>query len=129
MIRPQSQRRLWRRGERAVAWWLRLRGWQVLGRNVRVGRDELDIVASHAQRGLIAVVEVKSTRGHGRVIDRVDAQKQFRIARAAERLPRAWLASRRLRFDVAVVQVRRWRCRVDYFPSAFDDLRGWGTCP
>ena len=112
-----------RRGERAVRWWLRLRGWRLLGRNVRVGHDELDLVVVHPARRLLAIVEVKSTAGSGNVINRVDVRKQHRMARAAERLPVSWRRNRLMRFDVATVRVGRWRCRVQYAPGAFDDTR------
>jgi putative endonuclease len=123
VIAPIDRGRIGRRGERAVAWWLRLRGWRLLGRNIRVGPDELDIVAVHPRRRLLAIVEVKSTGTGAGVIDRVDTSKQHRIARAAERLPLSWRRNRMMRFDIATVHVGRWRCRVRYASGAFDDTR------
>jgi Holliday junction resolvase-like predicted endonuclease len=95
----------------------------MLGRNVRVGSDELDLVLVHPRRAILAVVEVKATRGHWPIGGRVDRFKQRRIARAAERLPLHWREGRRMRFDVATVVVGRWRCRVSHCPAAFDDPR------
>ena len=122
MTRVRSAARAGRRGERAVRWWLRLRGWRLLGRNVRVGRDELDIVAAHPSKPVLAVVEVKASRGDVDAVVRVDHRKQCRVARAAERLPEPWRRGRRLRFDVASVRVGWW-CRVRYRAGAFDDPR------
>jgi Holliday junction resolvase-like predicted endonuclease len=100
-----------------------MRGWRVLGQNVRVGSDELDLVLVHPRASIIAIVEVKATRGGRPIADRVDEHKQRRIARAAERLPRHWMYGRAMRFDVATVRVGRWRCRVTHAPSAFADPR------
>ena len=123
MIARRSSASIGRRGERAVRWWLRLRGWRLLGRNVRVGHDELDLVVVHPACHLLAIVEVKATAGSGSVINRVDVMKQHRMARAAERLPLSWRRNRLMRFDVATVHVGRWRCHVQYAKGAFDDTR------
>ena len=106
-----------------MRWHLRLRGWRVLGRNVRIGVDELDLVLVHPGKSILAIVEVKATRGHWPIGSRVDDTKQCRIARAAERLPQHWREGRMMRFDVATVEVGRWRCRVTHAPAAFDDPR------
>ncbi|HJO15685.1 MAG TPA: YraN family protein [Phycisphaerales bacterium] len=114
---------MWRRGERAVARYLRWRGWRVLARNHRVGHDELDVIAVHPTKRVLAIVEVKSTATKQRCIDRVGYAKQCRIARASARLPQRWRAGRAMRFDVAEVHVRRWWCCVRYNAAAFDDPR------
>ncbi|MDP7070623.1 MAG: YraN family protein [Phycisphaerales bacterium] len=123
MIRNRDRRRIWKRGERAARRWMRIRGWRILGRNVRIGRDELDIVAIPRRGKVLAIVEVKATGGSRSTLHRVDVPKQRRVARAAERLPRGWRRGRRLRFDVACVEVGRWRCRVRLMEAAFDDSR------
>lgn len=120
---PGSAAAIGRRGERAVRRYLRWRGWRILGCNVRLGRDELDVVAVHGRESMLAIVEVKSTSRDCNLIDRVDYQKQCRIARASERLPQSWVAGRKLRFDVAMVRVRWLTCRIQYVASAFDDPR------
>jgi putative endonuclease len=123
MIDHRRRQATWRRGERAVRWHLRLRGWRMLGRNVRIGSDELDLVLVHPRNSILAIVEVKATRGHRPIGGRVDHHKQRRIARAAKRLPRHWREGRMMRFDVATVEVGRWRCSVTHCPAAFDDPR------
>ncbi|MCH2141905.1 MAG: YraN family protein [Phycisphaerales bacterium] len=118
-----SAKRIGFRGEQAVSRYLRWRGWRILGRNVRIGRDELDLVAAHRKDSILAVVEVKSSVGDACLLHRVDHQKQCRVARAAERLPAQWVRGRALRFDVAAVRVRRIKCQVRYLEAAFDDPR------
>ncbi len=76
-----------RRGEEIAAHFLTDRGARVVGRNVRVGRDEIDLLV--AIDGERAVVEVKSAIDAGtppRPEENFDDAKAARIRRAAARL-------------------------------------------
>ena len=55
---PDPRAALGRRGERAAAWFLRLRGYRILGRNLRFPHGEIDIVARRG--GIVAFVEVRT---------------------------------------------------------------------
>lgn len=95
------------RAERAAADYLIASGLQVLARNVRVGRLEIDLVARDGP--VIAVVEVR-TRGQGswqRALDSVDHRKRARLRQAGERLWRDRFSQEpdveRMRFDLAAV--------------------------
>ena len=70
-------------GEDAACAYLQKKGWAILGRNVRTGRNEIDIIAK--KRKLIAFIEVKRRRNtaYGRPAEAVNLQKQLRIAQAA----------------------------------------------
>lgn len=58
MRRPrQEAERRGRRAEAIAAWYLRLCGWRILARRLRMPMIELDIVARRG--GVLAVVEVK----------------------------------------------------------------------
>lgn len=78
-----------------------------MGKNLRVGRFELDLVLREGP--VIVVVEVRS-RGPGswqRALDSVDSRKRARIRAAGERLWRDRFARdpsvERMRFDIAAV--------------------------
>ena len=77
-----------RAAERRVAWHYRLRGYKVLGRNVRAGGVELDLVVRRGRE--LAFVEVKAKTDATFVdpVEMVGPEKQRRLRRAAE----AWLA-------------------------------------
>lgn len=89
-------------------------GWTVLARNVRVGRDELDVVAvDPGPPPALVVVEVRwrRTRGFGLAEETVDHRKRIRLHRAAYGLlDRGTLPDGRalprlpLRFDLVVVE-------------------------
>ncbi|MDP9033466.1 MAG: YraN family protein [Myxococcota bacterium] len=106
----------------AVADYLVANGFDVLGRNVRFGPLELDLVVQNGP--LVAVVEVR-TRGLRALegpFESVGARKRARIVRAAERLWRERLYAvpgvSRVRIDVAAVTFDRDATRVEYIEGA-----------
>ena len=112
-----------RAAEEAAARYLIHDGWRLLGRNVRIGRGELDIVA---RRGpVLAFVEVKARRTDtcGAPEDAVGALKQRQVARLAE----LWLAARPwalngvddVRFDIIAVDSTAFPSAIRHLPAAF----------
>jgi putative endonuclease len=114
---------LGRRGERLAARVLRRRGCRILGRNVRVGRDEVDLLAVDRRARVLVVVEVK-TRSSERSdpAEGVNRTKRRRLERAAAHLaadPR-W-SDHEVRFDVVIVSWRPGaRPQVEHVESAFE---------
>ena len=81
-----------RRGERAerrARLHYRLRGYRVLGANVRAGRNELDLVVRRGERLLFVEVKEKSGAGYGSPLEMIDREKRRRLRRAAG----SWLAA------------------------------------
>ena len=112
-----------RAAEEAAARYLTQSGWRLLGRNVRIGRGELDIVA---RRGpVLAFVEVKARRTHtcGAPEDAVSPLKRRQIARLAE----LWLAARPwamngvddVRFDIIAVDSTAFLSTIRHLSAAF----------
>ncbi len=75
-------------GERRARWHYRLRGYRIIGTNVRAGRNELDLIVRRGRE--LTFVEVKERRGvgFGGAIGAVDAEKRRRVRRAAQ----VWLS-------------------------------------
>jgi len=98
--------------EDAVAARLVEEGWQLLGRRVRVGRLEIDILAR--RRDVVACVEVRGRRVDALVtaMDSIDWRKQRSLAKAARAL---W--SRRFARDESVRVVRIDVATVTYGPG------------
>lgn len=104
------------RAEEAVARRLVARGWRILGRNVRVGRAELDIVAvDPGPPPSVVIVEVRwrSGRDYGLAEETVGRRKRSRLRaaahglRASGRLPDGTALPRlATRFDLVVVEPR-----------------------
>ena len=109
---PRAQRaheaaRKGRLAEQAACDHLEGLGWTVLGRNVRVSRLEIDLLAREGD--VVVVVEVRH-RGPGawqRAFDSVGQGKRLRIRRAGESLWRTHFkhdpSLQRMRFDIVAV--------------------------
>jgi putative endonuclease len=121
-MRPSSDSRaeLGRHAERIVAEHLTQLGFEVLGRNVRFGHLEIDIIAQ--KRDLLVFCEVRA-RQHDRFVApaaTIDARKIARLRRAAYQ----WLKANRpgevdIRFDAAAVVFDQPEGRVIYYEGAF----------
>ena len=88
-------------GEQAACDYLAGKGWQVIDRNVRRGRGEIDIIAR--KRKLTAFIEVKrrTSTAFGTPAEAVNLEKQRRIAQAAALyMQENALEDARIRFDV-----------------------------
>ena len=77
------------RAERRVAWHYRLRGYRVLGRNVRAGGVELDLIVRRGRRLVFCEVKLKQGPGFGDPLEAVDERKRERLRRGVE----AWLVA------------------------------------
>jgi len=100
--------RLGDRAEAVVARHLTGAGWTILARNVRVGRDELDVVGiDPGPPRCLVVVEVRwrASRAFGLAEETVDERKRARIRRATWRwLDEADVPKLPVRFDLIVVE-------------------------
>jgi putative endonuclease len=77
------------RGERLALRHYRLRGYRLLGANVRAGGYELDLVLRRGRRLLVVEVKEKGGPGFGHPLEMIDDEKRRRVRAAA----RAWLAA------------------------------------
>jgi putative endonuclease len=103
--------------ERRARRYYRLRGYRILARNARVGRNELDLVVRRGSHLIFCEVKMRSRLDFGHPVEMVDADKQRRVRRAAF----LWLAARpelsglRVSFDIIGVH----RDRLERFADAF----------
>ncbi|WP_235935261.1 YraN family protein [Candidatus Laterigemmans baculatus] len=121
---------LGKRGEQAAAILLRRKGYRILAAGETDRGGEIDLIALDRKtlgQPSIVFVEVKTqgTRLPGNPAERVDADKQQRLTRAALRyLKRHKLLEHRARFDVVAVW---WTDagapepeRIEHYPNAFE---------
>jgi putative endonuclease len=83
-MKRQKAERGGRRAETIAAWWLRLKGWTILGRRVRIPLGEIDLVARRG--GILAFVEVKARASDQEAALALDDYRLRRVAAAAEAL-------------------------------------------
>jgi putative endonuclease len=120
---PDSRLSIGHAAEAAVCGYLEQQGYQIVARNLRLGRFELDVVAR--KRELVVVVEVR-TRGPGAWtsgLGSISRLKRERIRRAGQRLWRERYRNdpsvERLRFDAASVVFEGETAHVEYIVAAF----------
>lgn len=115
-----------KRGEQAAARLLRRKGLVVVAESESDRGGEIDLIAIDPQQKTIIFVEVKthSTTKPGHPADRVDAEKQGRVTRAALRyLKRKHLLGTPARFDVIAVwwpAESRQPKRIEHYEAAFE---------
>jgi putative endonuclease len=99
-----SNHRYGRLAEGMAAWALRLRGYRIVGRNVRVAGREVDLVARRG--GLLVLCEVKARRSRrfGPAAAAVGPRKQQRLREAAAVLMARDPTIDRVRVDVIAVE-------------------------
>ena len=117
MGQPRPRTRAQTAGDRAegtVASWLERAGWTILGRNVHVGRGEIDILAIDPgpPRWLVAVeVRWRARRDFGLAEETFDHRKRGRVRTAVAWLldrgclpDGTWLPRAPVRIDLVVVE-------------------------
>ena len=73
-----------RRAERLAAWWLRLKGWHILGMRVRTPVGEVDLIARRGK--VLAFIEVKARATEADAALALDEYRLRRVMRAVEAL-------------------------------------------
>ncbi|NLO89598.1 MAG: YraN family protein [Clostridia bacterium] len=104
----ENRRKLGEIGERAVAQFLKRKGYKVIENNYRTRYGEIDIIA--LKDGILSFVEVKTrtTLQCGTPEEAVDCRKQKKIrSMAVEFLTNSKIRYKALRFDVAAVKASK----------------------
>ena len=95
-----------RRAETIAAWWLRLKGWSILGRRVRTPVGEIDLVARRGR--ILTFVEVKARATREEAEQALDEWRLRRVAAAAEALAHRYARKGdTLRIDAVFIVPRR----------------------
>lgn len=81
-MKRQDAERRGRRGEHFAAWWLRLRGWRVLGQRIKTPRGEVDLIARRGR--VVAFIEVKWRSTAQQRDQSIDEYRLRRVAAAVE---------------------------------------------
>jgi putative endonuclease len=112
--------RLGNMGERRAAWFYRLRGYRVLGRNIRLTAGEIDLVARRGRTIVVAEVKTRQNAWAGEGHEAVSAAKRARLVRLAEQYVTA-LRDRNLqiRYDILSLFWTGRRFIVSHYADAF----------
>jgi putative endonuclease len=94
-------------GERRAAWWLRLHGWRIVARRVKLRSGEIDLIARRGRT--TAFIEVKTRRLAADLDTAIDTYRLRRVAAATNAV--AYLYAKEgddIRIDVILVAPRCW---------------------
>lgn len=114
-----SAARLGKLGEWRARWLYRLRGYRVVGRNVRVGGGEIDLVVRRGRTLVVVEVKTRQSRAGGEAWEAVGWRKQQQLVRLGEMLLAREAQLVQLRYDVVSLYWSGWRFVVNFIPNAF----------
>lgn len=118
-----TKKELGNRAEEAVAQHLVERGAEILGRNLRMGMLEIDIVARLGELIMVVEVRYRGSSSWTTGLSSINHVKRQRIRRAGERLWNRRFkydpTAKRMRFDVASVSYLDGIAVVEYVAAAF----------
>lgn len=90
-------------GEAMAIAYLELAGCRVLGRNLRLGGVEVDVLASEGEAQVVVEVKVRGRSDFGGAVGAIDHVKRGRLVRAAQAL--AQKGAGRVRIDVVAIDL------------------------
>jgi putative endonuclease len=94
-------------GERRAAWWLRLHGWRIVARRVKVRAGEIDLVARRWKT--TAFIEVKARNNPADLDLAIDEYRIRRVAAAVNAVSHKYARpSDDIRIDIILIAPRRW---------------------
>jgi putative endonuclease len=114
-----SAARLGRLGEWWALWLYRLRGYRIVGRNVRVAGGEIDLVVRRGRTLVIAEVKTRQSFSAGEGYEAVGRRKQEQLVRLGELLLAREPRPVQLRYDIVSLYWNGWRFVVNFIPNAF----------
>lgn len=99
-----------------MATWYVRQGFEIVARNWRCPRGELDVVARRGRLVVVCEVKARANERWGTALEAVSSRKRTRVRRAtAEMLATSGIRGVQLRFDVAAVTGTRLDVVVDAF--------------
>lgn len=106
-----------RRGEWLAAWYLRLRGWRIIGQRIKTPRGEIDLIARRG--GTVIFVEVKWRASAGELDHAIDPWRLRRVVAASEAVAHRYVrAGENARVDVLLLAPGRIPRHLENAPEA-----------
>ena len=109
--------------EEAACRFLSQKGYKIVDRNVRLGRKEIDIVATYGDTIVFVEVKGRLSARFGRASESVDLRKQERILQVARYyLEKNGMWDRNVRFDVVCLESNQsGDFEISHIENAFGD--------
>ncbi len=107
-------------GEEIAAKYLEGKGYQILARNYRIKRQEIDIIAQEKESYVFVEVKSRSSSDFGFPEDFLTPQQEGRIRNAATYyLSEQNINAKDIRFDIISILVSEQNIEIEHFEDAF----------
>lgn len=110
---------LGKKGEEIAAIYLSGKGYKIIERNWRTGKDEIDIIASKDNFLIIVEVKTRSSNLFGEPEESVDDKKQRFLIRAADEYVNQKEVDNEIRFDIISVIIEDNKHTIRHIEDAF----------
>jgi putative endonuclease len=110
---------LGKKGEETAANYLAAKGYRIIERNWRFGKDEIDIIAEYEDFLVIIEVKTRSSNYYGSPEDAVDEQKQRFLIRAANEYVLRKEIDLEVRFDIFSIVIESGKQSINHLKDAF----------
>ena len=110
---------LGKKGEEIAAIYLMGKGYNILERNWRFGRDEIDIIAEYDKFLVIVEVKTRSTGYFGKPEESVTEKKQRFLIRAANEYVNQKEIELEIRFDIFSIVIESNKQTINHIEDAF----------
>lgn len=110
---------LGKKGEETAANYLAAKGYRIIERNWRFGKDEIDIIAEYGNYLVVAEVKTRSTSYYGNPEEAVDEQKQRLLIRAANEYVVQKEIDLEVRFDIISIIIESGKENINHIEDAF----------
>ena len=109
-----------KKGEDIATKFLEEKGYEVIARNYRIKRQEIDLVAKDKETYVFVEVKSRSSSDFGFPEDFVSPQQEGRIRNAATHfLAEEGIEAKFIRFDVISILVYEHEVEIEHFEDAF----------
>lgn len=110
---------LGKKGEETAANYLAAKGYRIIERNWRFGKDEIDIIAEYDNFLVVVEVKTRSTSYYGNPEEAVDEQKQGFLIRAANEYVLQKEIDLEVRFDIFSIVIESGKQTINHIEDAF----------
>jgi putative endonuclease len=110
---------LGKNGEEIAASYLEDKGYKIVKRNWRFGKDEIDIIAEHNNFLVVVEVKTRSSSFFGNPEEAVDEQKQKFLIRATHEFVMQKEIDLEVRFDIISIVIESNKQSINHFEDAF----------
>jgi putative endonuclease len=113
---------LGKEGEELAAKMLLEKGYKILARNWRFGKEELDIVAEHEDKLVVVEVKTRESAFFEMVTDVIPPRKQAYVVKAAEAFVLKNDINKEIRFDAVYIVLNSQYRKIEHIVDAFYPL-------